>query len=556
MPDRPDDFFPDFSSPELSSSDEEELWLAWLPPDFNKPPVKDFPPSEFTENGVEIRRYFNRPGRDQSPAPIYSPAQSALPPEDATRPHDITQKLDVPPARLPAEESLSAAPESLPDEPDSPEWLEPAGSQEELEDHWTAEPAEPDWTASARHIDAEPADEIAPPAPSDTLPIQSMLDVDTDDLPVIQMRSAESSAPVAPPRKPQAIPLAAVMIALGIGLLLMAASLMFWEDLTGVSIGIGPRLEFALPASQPTRLPANSSGESAQPTLTPTGVNLITPLAQNGSAPPPTLAAPTATPDIHFVAGKFVQGNVVMISLAGGTFQMGSSSRDAESPIHSVTVSAYYIDQTEVTIAAWQACVDAGACPLPGSLADYDITQRGNYPVTSISWHNASAYCGWRGARLPTESEWEMAAHWNPDTGAVLEYPWGDAWDYLRLNYCDSSCAAGDASLIDTSFNDGWPQAAPVASFASGVSPSGVFDMAGNVAEWVADWFSPAYYSISPGWNPQGPLEGALKGVRGGSWNLTPADARAAARMSADPATQSAGIGFRCAVSASAIEQP
>ena len=113
-----------------------------------------------------------------------------------------------------------------------------------------------------------------------------------------------------------------------------------------------------------------------------------------------------------------------------------------------------------------------------------------------------------------TEAEWEMAARWDANAGVGTAYPWGDAWDATRLNYCSVDCPLGD--LRDVSYDDGWPQAAPVGSFPTGVSQAGLLDMSGNVAEWVADRYSGGYYAVSPAENPTGPESGSLRLVRGG----------------------------------------
>jgi formylglycine-generating enzyme required for sulfatase activity len=174
--------------------------------------------------------------------------------------------------------------------------------------------------------------------------------------------------------------------------------------------------------------------------------------------------------------------------------------------------------------------------------------------VIFVDWYNADSYCRWRGTRLPTEAEWEMVARWDANTGVGTLYPWGDAWDPARLNYCSGECPLVDSR--DTSYDDGWPQTAPVGSFAGGVSPAGLFDMSGNVAEWVADRYSAAYYAESPTENPTGPQSGTLRVARGGSWGIgQPALLTATLRSSFPPSSQSAGLGFRCAIAASDVTQ-
>lgn len=296
----------------------------------------------------------------------------------------------------------------------------------------------------------------------------------------------------------------------------------------------------------------------SSPSVTPTRTPLASPTKIPATFPPvpspiPTLSAPTLTPETFQPAHEVTRAGIVMVSIPGGTFNMGSDAVDTEKPIHPVTLSAYYIDKFEVTNASWAACVATGACSPPGSTDGYDgqpyygVDALNSYPVIFVSWFNADAYCHWRDARLPTEAEWEMAARWNPSTGAVTTYPWGDDWNPANLNYCDSSCLNTDPRFKDTSYNDNWPQMAPVGSFTADVSPSGVVDMGGNIAEWVADWYGPAYYASSPAVNPPGPASGVDKVIRGGGWSLNQLWSRSTARNHFGPLTQAAGVGFRCA---------
>jgi signal peptidase I len=224
-----------------------------------------------------------------------------------------------------------------------------------------------------------------------------------------------------------------------------------------------------------------------------------------------------------------------MIYIPGGTFAMGSDDYEIEAPVHTVQVEPFAIDEVEVTNGQWAACVTAGGCsPLAGG----DAAE----PVVGVTWAEAAAFCEWRGARLPTEAEWEMAARWDPATGNVSVYPWGDAWDPARLNTCDESCLADDASHVTPGYTDGWPGLAPAGTFPAGASPLGVLDMAGNAAEWVQDTYQP-YTTTSQG-------EADQRVVRGGAWNLEPAWARTTSRLGVPPDVRAPGIGFRCAVSA------
>jgi formylglycine-generating enzyme required for sulfatase activity len=224
---------------------------------------------------------------------------------------------------------------------------------------------------------------------------------------------------------------------------------------------------------------------------------------------------------------------MVQVYVPAGSFQMGSDSGESdEKPAHPVTLDAFWIDRTEVTNKMYALCVEAGKCSLPSSVGSskrgdyYGNAQYNNYPVIYVSWDNTKAYCEWAGRRLPTEAEWEKAAR---GTGGRT-YPWGDATpDSTRLN-----------------FNSPDSDTTEVGKYPSGVSPYGALDMAGNVWEWVNDWYDEAYYSNSPLKNPQGPDSGQSRVLRGGSWFVNVRLVRAANREGDEPDLFN-GIGFRCA---------
>lgn len=165
-------------------------------------------------------------------------------------------------------------------------------------------------------------------------------------------------------------------------------------------------------------------------------------------------------------------------------------------------------------------------------------------PVAGVTWYGADAYCSWRDARLPTEAEWEKAATWNVSAGVKTDFPWGNRFEGTSLNFCDANCSEPQAQA-DT--NDGYGGVAPVGSYGAGRSPNGTFDMAGNVWEWVSDWYDPTYYATSPNVDPIGPSTGTERVVRGGSWFDTAFVTLSTVRFSSSPDNADKTIGFRCA---------
>ncbi len=229
----------------------------------------------------------------------------------------------------------------------------------------------------------------------------------------------------------------------------------------------------------------------------------------------------------------------------GGPFLMGTDDADApsyERPQHPVILSPFWMDQTEVTNAQYQLCVKAGACTAPVIRAAFDDPARANQPVVNVNWNEASTYCRWLSkpgwdAHLPTEAQWEKAASWDPSTGTKRRYPWGDQEpDPALLNFLGSTI--------------GHPT--DVGSYPKGASPYGILDMAGNVFEWVADWFDPTYYrtAASPLTDPSGPASGSERVMRGGSHGYGSGEARTTYRTTGNPEkARGDGLGFRCVVS-------
>jgi len=237
-----------------------------------------------------------------------------------------------------------------------------------------------------------------------------------------------------------------------------------------------------------------------------------------------------------------------MVLIPAGEFIMGNDAGDDdEKPERTVYLDAFCIDKYEVTNAQYKECVDAGACnpparqSSPSRLFYYDNPEFDNYPVIWVTWNDAQAYCKWRGKRLPTEAEWEKAAR---GTDGRL-WPWGNSEpDGTKLNLCDVNCTY---EWKESHIDDGYPDTAPVGSFEAGQSPYGVYNMAGNVREWTADWYAPDYYRDAPDRNPPGPDSGPGRVLRGGSWRSNIPVARITYRLWYDAEVKDEYIGFRCA---------
>jgi formylglycine-generating enzyme required for sulfatase activity len=270
------------------------------------------------------------------------------------------------------------------------------------------------------------------------------------------------------------------------------------------------------------------SSETPSPTdtLVPTTVSSDTPALTD--TPAPTLE-PTELP------ATIIDHGVSMVLVPAGSFTMGSETGHSyEQPAHEVWLDAFYIDQYEVTNAQYKECADAGYCDTdhtPWSNIQTRIDYYGNpqfddYPVIYLDWFDARKYCIWRGARLPTEAEWEKAARGTDGR----RYPWGN--EPPDDHYANFNKNVGDTMRVG--------------SYPAGVSPYGAYDMAGNVWEWVNDWYGADYYTISPFENPIGPSMGEYHIIRGGAWNQTQWFLQAFTRYW----TKGRGVqGVRCALS-------
>lgn len=262
--------------------------------------------------------------------------------------------------------------------------------------------------------------------------------------------------------------------------------------------------------------------------------------------PIPATSTPTPSPTPQLTTRS--QDGKIMVLVPAGEFMMGSPAGeggDDEVPQHKVTLDGYWIDRTEVTNAQYRSFVEATGYRMPTTCdwgdPTYADAAKTNHPVVCVSRDDAQAYCEWAGARLPTEAEWEKAARGTDRR----TYPWGIGFDGTRLNYCDINC---EGEQRDPTYNDGYAQTAPVGSYLTGVSPYGALDMAGNVWEWVSDWYNFYYYTRSPESNPQGPNSGQYGVLRGGSWWGFFTNARTGFRANLEPDKRESIIGFRCVV--------
>ena len=219
-----------------------------------------------------------------------------------------------------------------------------------------------------------------------------------------------------------------------------------------------------------------------------------------------------------------------MVKVPAGEFTMGSTQYDHEKPPHKVYLDGYYIDRTEVTVAAYRRYVSATGRSMPSAPS---WGWQDDHPVVNVAWTDAKTYCEWKGKRLPTEAEWEKAAR-----GADgRTYPWGEEKPSCeRVVMDDGGNGCGR--------NSTWP----VGSKSAGASPYGALDMSGNVWEWCADGYDGDYYKSSPSRNPKGPSSASARVLRGGSWgNDDPSYLRAAVRSRYSPTFRGVSFGFRCA---------
>ncbi len=287
----------------------------------------------------------------------------------------------------------------------------------------------------------------------------------------------------------------------------------------------------------PTGIP---SFTPTTPTDTPTFTPIPTP-TNEPTTTPTKASTPTPVPTdmVLIPAGEFLMGSLPDSSGLPGLDRNPQPEGD-EFPQRTVFLPEFRIDRTLVTNVRYRECVNAGTCVSQsgGDRNYHNGPAFDNYPVTYVSWDDALAYCQWAGKRLPTETEWEKAARGTD--GRI--WPWGNA---LKDN---PSAPVQRANVGDS---DAGGNPTPVDAYPNGASPYEALDMAGNVWEWVNDWYKFDYYAgrPDPDSSPTGPTEGestGLKVIRGGSFETVGVDARTTERNAVSP-SPSFDIGFRCA---------
>lgn len=231
----------------------------------------------------------------------------------------------------------------------------------------------------------------------------------------------------------------------------------------------------------------------------------------------------------HLIAAKGSRGTAEVVALKGGCFQMGNDKGlPDEQPAHQVCLSPFKMDKYEVTQAEFQSVM---------GLDNPSYYSGAELPVDSATWFEADRYCNKLGKRLPTEAEWEYAAR----GGTTTHFYWGKTVKGNEANFCDKNCTLN--TRVE-SVDDGYSGPAPPGQFPA--NPFGLYDMAGNLAEWTSDWMNENYYRNSPKDNPPGPHPTDAKAVRGGSWESTAGFMRSSNRAAYWAKMRNDAIGFRC----------
>jgi formylglycine-generating enzyme required for sulfatase activity len=272
--------------------------------------------------------------------------------------------------------------------------------------------------------------------------------------------------------------------------------------------------------------PANPEPVPVRPESVPAKPAEKTRRPANGSPAPKALALPQSPATL---TGK---DGAPMVLVPAGEFTMGSDEGDDdEQPVHRVVLDSFYLDTFEVTNGRFAKFVEAIQSEPPWGFADQETpVVYADRPVRWVNWLEAMGYCLWAGKRLPTEAEWEKAARGTDGR----TYPWGN--DSPRPAHAVFGLKEGGDETVS-----------PIGNRDSGASPYGVHDLAGNLYEWVTDWYDDAFYTQPAASNPRGPVAGTTKVQRGGSYINSPYRLRSAFRTKGDPTEHDPHVGFRCA---------
>lgn len=261
--------------------------------------------------------------------------------------------------------------------------------------------------------------------------------------------------------------------------------------------------------------------------------------ARDRQAPTIVIPPPDPVRFSHLRIAKLGQDAAPMVFIPGGKIGMGTKEEVGEfdeKPFREVTIKSYFIDLYEISNAQYQQFIEKTNRTRQEIMVFLDDTKvlldPPDFPAVGVSWFDAHAYCIWDGKRLPSEAEWEHAARGDD----LRQWPWGN-------KFLD-----GYANLRGE--EDGFAYTAPVGHFEAGRSPFGLYDMAGNVSEWVFDWYDEFFYRNGQVTLPRGPDSGIARVVRGGSWDQSSGDVRTTKRQAIAPYRKEATVGFRCAMDA------
>ena len=230
-----------------------------------------------------------------------------------------------------------------------------------------------------------------------------------------------------------------------------------------------------------------------------------------------------------------------LVYVPSGEFIMGADEEDnpdQDNPAHAVSLGSFWIYRTEVTNRMYAMCVEEECDPpaVDPAIPDYTLPEQANKPVVGVTWEMAEKYCQWAQGQLPSEAQWELAAR-GPSGN---KFPWGEdepTCDLLNFNDC-----IGEITMVG--------------AYSDGSSYYGVLDMAGNVSEWVADWYQGDYYDEAPYENPMGPESGQVRSIRGSSYQSEPEQVPSFQRFYLEPDKYRNDLGIRCVVAYTPINKP